>query len=359
PVSEKHGETHRPRSRTANPWRGRAREQGGVFARPNTARLQVAKQNSDGEPGSIYVSANAVVSSDVSPLSGTNSAGLIAERNGQAAEANGAGSAASHRRRGHTLEPDHFNASRLEGESAGKAPPQTATGTHFHVSAENASLSTHTARAGIKKSSASSSATTSTVEVDPDAPAQHQLQQQTQQQQHQQQQGQLTRMLFSNGTDGVSSTHASPEAPKALAGLQPNVTGRNKRGGSAGDSRFGQYKGVFGTRIRSGASEQAHSGSPDDHMQRHQQGGSADAPSGVLAQATADESAEDGARGAATASNSAGNSPDAARRALPQQPSSQLPAVRISKPSTVSLASEHPGEPAEPLARSNESAISV
>ncbi|KAJ2841080.1 hypothetical protein J3B02_006060, partial [Coemansia erecta] len=120
-VGEKHTETHRPRSRTANPWRGRAREQGGIFARPNTARLHMAKQHSSGEPGSIYVSANAVVASDNSPLHGTNSAGLIAERKGPAVEANGtagsagttgsAGSAGSQRRRGHTLEHDHFNMS--------------------------------------------------------------------------------------------------------------------------------------------------------------------------------------------------------------------------------------------------------
>ncbi|KAJ2232295.1 SEA (Seh1-associated) complex subunit [Coemansia sp. RSA 1722] len=343
PVGEKPAETHRPRSRTANPWRGRGREQGGIFARPSTARLHAARQQQSGDPGSIYVSANAVVASDNSPLSGTNSAGLIAERNSPAGDVAGTASAGSQRRRGHTLEPDLFVASRLEGEGSGKAP-KTATGTHFHVSAENANLTKHPARIAAKKSSASSSATTSTVEIDPDASAQ--------------QQGQLSRMLVSSGQGGLSSTHASPEAPKVLAGAATTaggaILGRNKRGSSAGDSRFGQYKGVFGTRIRSGASEQAHSGSPEDHMQKHPQAGSADSP-GVLAQTAADDPVEDGTRGAATVSNSTENSPDAARRALP----SQLPAVRISKPSTVALTTENVPEPTEPLAKSNESAANV
>ncbi|KAJ1719064.1 SEA (Seh1-associated) complex subunit, partial [Coemansia erecta] len=374
PLAEKPSEVQRARSRTTTPGRGRGREHSGVFARRGNLRPAANRPNTvvggRGDIGSIFAHPSALTPSDELGMSGINSAGLIAERQSPSGDVNGtsANSANStgsgHRRRGHTLEPDQLSLSRFASDGIVKAP-QTATASHFHVSTSNASLANHPVRAVIKKGSASSSATTSTVEIDSEIPLQQPIQskQPEQQQQQQQQQGQLARMLVSYAPENAASLRPSPEAPRALTN---NVqtgngasSGRPKRGGSAGDSRLSHYKGVFGTRMRSTAGDQAHSGSPDDHPHhQHQhniQSTSAEMPSAFIS-TSIDDTADDIGAGAGHSSGSIGESPGAAHRTISQTTSAHVPNVRISKPSTVQVTVDNTVDTAEPLAKSTESA---
>ncbi|KAJ2725431.1 SEA (Seh1-associated) complex subunit [Coemansia sp. Benny D115] len=372
--------SHRPRSRTTAPWRGRSREQGGIFARPTNSRLQVSRQSTvDGAGGAMFVSSGALAGTTVDEggLSGATSAGLIAEKSSPATNDQQASGVSAHRRRGHTLEPDHLSALRAEHVDLGPGRvPQTATGSHFHVATQNTSLTGLPAWA-IKKGSASSSATTSTVDIEGDPQAHHlhhHIQQQVQQHQQQQQQpqGQLARMLVNTIPDAIISTHASPEAPRNLAATQTiGMAGRAKRGGSTGESRLSDLKSVFGGRGRS--SEQAYSGSPDDHAHgahhhhhhhhhhyhnagQHQQSVSVEMPS-ALASSGVDNAIEELGGRMALMSASTGDSSEPTHRTLSthqqqQQQHMQKAAPRVTK--AVSTVSQTDVEPHAPLARSSD-----
>ncbi|KAJ1830669.1 hypothetical protein LPJ73_008231, partial [Coemansia sp. RSA 2703] len=172
-------------------------------------------------------------------------------------------------------------------------------------------------------------------------------------------------MLVSYAPENNASLRPSPEAPRVLTNnVQTGggaLGGRPKRGGSSGDSRLSHYKGVFGTRMRSTAGDQAHSGSPDDHShhqhqhQHNAQSTSAEMPSAFIS-TSVEDTADDVGAGAVTLSGSIGESPGAAHRTVSQTTTAHLPNVRISKPSTVQLTMDNTVDTAEPLAKSTESA---
>ncbi|KAJ1892303.1 SEA (Seh1-associated) complex subunit [Kickxella alabastrina] len=309
PIGEQQMRAERPQSRSAALWAGpsgRQREQSGVFGRPNSTRVQINRQSGGGGDGNSIASASVVTAagSEGSGISGTHSAGLIAERYSPAPEASNSGAAAGVlRRRGNTLEPDQ-----LVG--------------HFHVAAGNTSLAVHPP-ARLSKSSASSNTTTSTVEIEADTAPQ----------------GQLARMLISTApeTVPVANMHMPPEP-------STGVLGRGRRGvSSTNDSRS-----VFGGRLRLSSGEHVQDGSPEDILPQ-QRSASAEMPSSFVPP-------EDAAGSYGRTSMS--GSPDIMHRAMPLP--TQPAALRVAKmPNTLSQADlgadntetyTHP-----PLARSSES----
>ncbi|KAJ2798682.1 hypothetical protein H4R20_004732, partial [Coemansia guatemalensis] len=317
PADTEHAQ--RPRSRTASPWRGRGRGVSSIFARPSNQRPPTARQNSAGRTpgdasggGSSRGSSSGLQSMD-SPVKGAvvnangpNSAGLISERNAGGIEgASQAVASAGHRRRGHTLDPEQLAIRRLS-PPRGAADPgaaqardantvegrnvQSATTSHFNVAVSNATLSTHYQRQIsprgyptklTKMDSTSSTATAATVEID-ESP----LLGQDVERSATIPRGQLSRMLykevpgdydndspsrpFSPDMQTAAASRGSPSAGTGAPPLHPqssNIIGRQNRGGSGSEPRFGDFKGaltrqqsiqnVFGYKPRHSASEQA------------------------------------------------------------------------------------------------------
>ncbi|KAJ2820884.1 WD repeat-containing protein 24, partial [Coemansia furcata] len=288
----------RPRSRTASPWRGKPRTSGNIFSRPKANRQsatgpQLVLQNDAGVPHDL----NSVVvggSEGSMTSSGISSAGLVLERSSTIA-GDKPDQHAVHRRRGHTLDPEHYGTRQISssaGTESGElleAPSAKlpATASHFHISRSNTALAIRTDRRGLqpghatriaKTDSASSNTTVNTIEVDASAPSTY-----SNELSDAAPRGQLSMMLYNNdshepgvgGTDlpslDTGTLGAFVRSGSGASGLSSaGILGRTKRGGSGGDSRLGEYKGalmrpptmdIFGTRSRNHAGDQQASGS--------------------------------------------------------------------------------------------------
>ncbi|KAJ2486813.1 SEA (Seh1-associated) complex subunit [Coemansia sp. RSA 2050] len=296
-------QAQRPRSRTASPWRGKARPSGNIFSRPKASAnrqsamgAQLALQSDVGsphDPNSAIVGA-----SDTSMVnSGISSAGLVLERSSTIA-GDRPDQHPAHRRRGLTMDPDHYGGRQIStstGTESGEmlespAAQQSVPGSHFHISRNNTALAARTdkrmAQVGnlakiSKTTSGSSNSTVTTVEIDVSASSTHsyELSEAVPR-------GQLAKMLYNDPREpGVGGADLPPLDTPALntsvrgstgaSGLSSaGILGRTKRGGSGGDSRLGDYKGalmrpptmdIFGTRSRNNVGDlQASSGGAYD-----------------------------------------------------------------------------------------------
>ncbi|KAJ2851299.1 SEA (Seh1-associated) complex subunit [Coemansia brasiliensis] len=285
--SAKEGEpAQRPRSRTASPWRGRGRGGGSIFARSTNPRMHMNRQGMAGARDSFTSPGKGAAQPDNAP----NSAGLISER----ANSDAAGNSISHRRRGHTLEPEHLGSRNLSPNGGADASssaetnstdPRQPSSSHFHIATENAALSSHYQKpiphmpsSGYpakltKNDSASSNNTVTTLEIE-NSPQPGQFTDNLNPPQ-----GHLSKILYADAprdtADGSSnrpfSSHAASssmvKSNSAAAAAAPHSTGaigRGKRGSSGGESRLGDYKSallrqqtssVFGIRSRNAAGE--------------------------------------------------------------------------------------------------------
>ncbi|KAJ2887143.1 SEA (Seh1-associated) complex subunit [Coemansia aciculifera] len=289
----------RPRSRTASPWRGKARTSGNIFSRP---KANANRQSATGtqlvlqhDAASPHDPNSAMVGGSDTSLtsSGISSAGLVLERSSTIA-GDRPDQYSAHRRRGLTLDPDHYGARQIStsaGAESGELPEtspakQPATASHFHISRNNTALAVRTDRRMLqpghparisKNDSGSSNTTVTTVEVDASASSTH-----SNELSDAAPRGQLAMMLYNNDPrePGVGGTDLPPLDTPALnafvrgsagaSGLSSaGILGRTKRGGSGGDSRLGDYKGalmrpptmdIFGTRSRNNTGDQQASG---------------------------------------------------------------------------------------------------
>ncbi|KAJ1880043.1 hypothetical protein LPJ71_010592, partial [Coemansia sp. S17] len=181
-------QAQRPRSRTASPWRGKARTSGNIFSRPKAnanrqsatgTQLVLQHDDSPHDPNSASVMGG----SDASMASsGISSAGLVLERSSTIA-GDRPDQYSAHRRRGLTLDPDHYGARQIS-TSAGtesselleaSSAQRPTTASHFHIARNNTALAVRTDRRMLqsghparisKNDSGSSNTTVTTVEVD-------------------------------------------------------------------------------------------------------------------------------------------------------------------------------------------------
>ncbi|KAI8319958.1 hypothetical protein GQ54DRAFT_278625 [Martensiomyces pterosporus] len=195
---------------------------------------------------------------------------------------------------------------------------QASLAAYFHVSTGKTTLvgqqekrqaqvpPAHPARLS-KNDSGSSNNTVTTVEVDESVPSSLSTEKSAGAPK-----GQLASMLHREATPGSGSSQSRSDGGGQAVATAPvharepptpvsGAFGRVKRGGSGGDSRFGDYKGalmrppiqsVFGNKPRHGAGDQAHTNmSQDTHYQRAKSmhSGSAETPDALLVQ-TADGS---------------------------------------------------------------------
>ncbi|KAJ1871488.1 SEA (Seh1-associated) complex subunit [Coemansia sp. RSA 990] len=283
--------TQRPRSRTASPWRGRGRGGGSIFARSTNPRMHMNRQGMAGARDSFTSPGKGAAAQ---PDNAPNSAGLISER----ANSDAAGNLVSHRRRGHTLEPEHLGSRNISpnGGAEASSPAETNSAdirqasSHFHIATENTTLShyqkpiPHMQSSGhpaklTKNDSVSSTNTVTTLEIE-GSPQPGQSTDQLDPSQ-----GHLSKILytdaprdaadassnrpFSSHATSASMTKSNSAATAPTAPHSAGATGRGKRGGSGGESRFGDYKSallrqqtssVFGTRSRNVAGELHSSG---------------------------------------------------------------------------------------------------
>ncbi|KAJ2765424.1 hypothetical protein GGI18_006222, partial [Coemansia linderi] len=147
-------QTQRPRSRTASPWRGKARPSGSIFSRPkanaNRQSTTGAQLTLPSDVGSPHDPNAAVVgASDTSVgSSGISSAGLVLERSSTIA-GDRPDLHSTHRRRGLTMDPDHYGGRQISasaGTDSGEllespVAQQPVPGSHFHISRHNTALS--------------------------------------------------------------------------------------------------------------------------------------------------------------------------------------------------------------------------
>ncbi|KAJ2349167.1 SEA (Seh1-associated) complex subunit [Coemansia sp. RSA 2673] len=292
-------QAQRPRSRTASPWRGKSRPPGNIFSRPKAnanrqsatgTQLVLQHDASPHDPNSASVMGG----SDASMASsGISSAGLVLERSSTIA-GDRPDQYSAHRRRGLTLDPDHYGARQISTSAGtesselleGSSAQRPTTASHFHISRNNTALAVRTDRRMLqsghparisKNDSGSSNTTVTTVEVDASASSTH-----SNELSDAAPRGQLTKMLYNNDPrePGVGAADLLPLDTPALnafarvsagvSGLSSSgILGRTKRGGSGGDSRLGDYKGalmrpptmdIFGTRSRNTTADQQASG---------------------------------------------------------------------------------------------------
>ncbi|KAJ2158259.1 SEA (Seh1-associated) complex subunit [Coemansia sp. RSA 552] len=288
--------SQRPRSRTASPWRGRGRGAGSIFARSSNPRSHMNRQSiglsSGHDSNDSPQGPTSPVRISSARVSGPNSAGPAPGRS-HAADPAEHSSSSGHRRRGHTLDPEQLAVRQMSPAGISSEPAartaidtsastsdgrkvMSATASHFHVKMENASLSAHHPHLASPKTpvgrparlskadSASSGATVTTVEIEESPTLSRQSSAALPQ-------GQLSKMLYREqpqdaGEDGhLFIDTAAASAASGGSAQQTGVSGRPRRGGSGGESRFGDYKSalgrqstqsVFGSRPRHGAGGQ-------------------------------------------------------------------------------------------------------